>query len=546
MSNYELHRGDCLEVLRTMPDNSIDAIVTDPPYGLSKEPDMAEVLKHWLAGDDYVHKGKGFMGKSWDSFVPGPAVWRECLRVLKPGGHLVSFFGTRTYDMGVLAIRLAGFEVRDQLAWVYGSGFPKSQNVSKAIDKMGGQPWAGFAAMLDKVIKDAGFNYTSLDRALGIPSAGLHSCYWVRMDERGGLPPRRYYEKLKVLLNPPTEFTDLYDKAEREVLAIEKRKNAPSGIVSAGRESVEIEREITAPATEAAQRWEGWGTALKPAQEPIVLARKPLIGTVAANVLEHGTGALNIDGCRVPTEEGGRPKREVAAMREDVEYGGNALAGRVDGSLQSSKAVGSTDQGRWPANLAHDGSDEVLAAFPDAPGQQRSVGPEHGEKPSVNVYGDYGARDTFNPRGDKGSAARFFYCAKASKRDRNEGCEHLQEGRYSHDGRQTPIDNAYQRNSSNSSNSHPTVKPTDLMRWLVRLVTPPGGIVLDPYTGSGSTGKAAILEGFDFVGIERDADESGESLGYIDIARARIEWAVAADAATGESPQADMFAGGVA
>ena len=137
MSNYELHRGDCLEVLRTMPDNSIDAIVTDPPYGLSKEPDMAEVLKHWLAGDDYVHKGKGFMGKSWDSFVPGPAVWRECLRVLKPGGHLVSFFGTRTYDMGVLAIRLAGFEVRDQLAWVYGSGFPKSQNVSKAIDKAG-------------------------------------------------------------------------------------------------------------------------------------------------------------------------------------------------------------------------------------------------------------------------------------------------------------------------------------------------------------------------------------------------------------------------
>ena len=305
MSNYELHRGDCLEVLRTMPDNSIDAIVTDPPYGLSKEPDMAEVLKHWLAGDDYVHKGKGFMGKSWDSFVPGPAVWRECLRVLKPGGHLVSFFGTRTYDMGVLAIRLAGFEVRDQLAWVYGSGFPKSQNVSKAIDKAGGNPlsFRRFAEAYAEAVAKAGMTHTEVDRRLGLASAGSNSCYWARADHRGGLPPRHHWEAVRDLLSLPAVIERLYDAAEREVLAVERRKNAPSGIVSAGRESVDIEREITAPATEAARQWDGWGTALKPAQEPIVLARKPLTGTVATNVLDHGTGALNIDGCRVGSEK---------------------------------------------------------------------------------------------------------------------------------------------------------------------------------------------------------------------------------------------------
>ena len=525
MSNYELHRGDCLEVLRTMPDNSIDAIVTDPPYGLSKEPDMAEVLKHWLAGDDYVHKGKGFMGKSWDSFVPGPAVWRECLRVLKPGGHLVSFFGTRTYDMGVLAIRLAGFEVRDQLAWVYGSGFPKSQNVSKAIDKAGGNPlsFRRFAEAYAEAVAKAGMTHTEVDRRLGLASAGSNSCYWARADHRGGLPPRHHWEAVRDLLSLPAVIERLYDAAEREVLAVERRKNAPSGIVSAGRESVDIEREITAPATEAARQWDGWGTALKPAQEPIVLARKPLTGTVATNVLDHGTGALNIDGCRVGSEKvsthsrgqnGAFPKRpgEVSA-----EESGRKKDQR--GGLDHSERAG-----RWPANLVHDGSDEVLAAFPDAKGQQGALNGNEpsGKMGSANCYGKMDRRHASVPRSDAAtSAARFFYEAKASKRDRH---ERLPAG----------------------ENIHPTVKPTALMRWLARLITPPGGTVLDPYTGSGSTGKAAILEGFDFVGIERDADESGESLGYIDIARARIEWAVAADAATGESPQADMFAGGVA
>lgn len=468
MANHvTLLPGDCLLSLRMMADNSVDSIVTDPPYGLSKGPDMAEVLRHWLAGDDYQHKGGGFMGKTWDSFVPGPAVWREALRVLKPGGHLLAFFGTRTQDMGTLAIRLAGFEIRDSIAWVYGSGFPKSMDVSKAIDKMGGQPWGEFAGLLDRLIKGAGYNYTSLDRALGIASSGSNSCYWVRTDERGGLPPRHYYELLKKLLSPPKEFTDLYDEAEREVIAIERRKNAPSGIVAAGRESVEIERQITAPATDSAHQWEGWGTALKPALEPITVARKPLIGTVAANVLEHGTGAINIDACRI---------------------GG--------------------DDGRWPANLIHDGSDEVVALFPvTTSGAVRAGTVDHGKE--AGVLGGYDGRAMPEIEASTGSAARFFYCAKASRKDRHEGLDdpgaQFQRG--------TTLRQV--ENTATTGNNHPTVKPTDLMAYLCRLVTPPGGTVLDPFMGSGSTGKAAIREGFNFIGCELSPE-------YLEIARARI------------------------
>lgn len=455
MSHYRLERGDCLEHLRALPDASVDSIVTDPPYGLSKAPRMQEVLRHWLAGDDYQHRGGGFMGKAWDSFVPGPAVWKECLRVLKPGGHLLSFFGTRTYDMGVLAIRLAGFEIRDQIAWVYGSGFPKSQNVGKAIDKAAGatRPVVG----TQKVSRDLSRNGRTGDEAL----------------------------------SPVPVQETLID--------------------------------ITAPATEAARRWEGWGTALKPALEPIVMARKPLSGTVAGNVLQHGTGALNIDGCRVPSEpmapntgSGGMPRRHP-----DEQRGGGAVS-------QPS------DLGRWPANLVHDGSDEVMTAFPYAPGQQRPS--DDAQRSQANTYGAVSNNGkTYRPRGDKGSAARFFYCAKASKTDRNQGLESAPDkvlarscqaqADADHSNTVTTAGGAYNK-ARITKNNHPTVKPTALMRWLLRLVTPPGGTVLDPYTGSGSTGKAAILEGFQFIGFERDEDEDGEPLGYIDIARARMDWAV--------------------
>ena len=290
----DLRLGDCYDVLRTLPEASVDSIVTDPPYGLS------------------------FMGKRWDYDVPSVDIWAECLRVLKPGGHLLAFAGTRTQHRMAVRIEDAGFDIRDMIAWVYGSGFPKSHNLDGD--------------------------------------------------------------------------------------------------------------------------WQGWGTALKPALEPITVARKPLVGTVAANVLEHGTGALNVDGCRV-----GRDTDDVSGWSQT---GSKASANRAMSGGNYARDAKPDAAGRWPANLIHDGSEEPCALL--------------------------------------GDAARFFYCAKASKADRGEG------------------------------NNHPTVKPTDLMRYLCRLVTPPGGIVLDPFMGSGSTGKAALLEGFQFIGIEREQQ-------YLDIARARIK-----------------------
>ena len=380
---YQLHLGDCLDVLATLPDNSVDSIVTDPPYGLS------------------------FMGKKWDYDVPSVAIWEQCLRVLKPGGHLLAFAGTRTQHRMACRIEDAGFEIRDMIAWVYGSGFPKSLDVSKAIDKAAGA---------------------------------------VR-------------EKTRVKPRPETSGT-MSGKADTRPW-IEK-----------SRELGYHEVDGNTPATPEAQQWAGWGTALKPALEPITMARKPLDGTVAANVLAHGVGALNIDGCRVGSE-GGTCRDGKADKPNDA--GWENMRGHGIATLAA---------GRWPANLIHDGSDEVVKLFPDT---GKSTGGRIGKKSMGNVTNvPAGQYEKGDPGfGDTGSAARFFYCAKASKRDRDE------------------------------ANIHPTVKPTALMRYLCRLVTPPGGTVLDPFMGSGSTGKAARQEGFDFIGIEREAE-------YVEIAKARI------------------------
>ena len=371
---YKLIQGDCLEVLKTLDDASVDAVVTDPPYGLA------------------------FMGKAWDHSVPSVEVWQECLRVLKPGGHLLAFAGTRTQHRMAVAIEDAGFEIRDMIAWVYGSGFPKSLDVSKAIDRAAG--------------------------------------------------------------------------AEREVVGVRDDKSRASNF-GGGKTRPTLE---TAPATPEAQQWAGWGTALKPSLEPITLARKPTDGTVAANVLAHGTGALNIDGCRVDASEG-RPLIESKSEASTHAFGNG---------LNGSRCAGTTTAGRWPANLIHDGSDEALGLFPQtAPSKAAARG---GSNPNPMDWGN-GRSDGQIVKGHNdagGSAARFFYCAKASKQDRDEG------------------------------NPHPTVKPTDLMRYLCRLVTPPSGIVLDPFMGSGSTGKAALLEGLRFIGIELEPE-------YMEIAKRRIE-----------------------
>jgi hypothetical protein len=257
----------------------------------------------------------------------------------------------------------------------------------------------------------------------------------------------------------------------------------------------------------AAAAWHGWGTALKPAWEPIILARKPLQGTVAANVLRHGTGAMNIDGCRIESGDG--------YTENAVTQGVNTARTSYD-PRQERRTFEPSQQGRWPANVVHDGSDEVVALFPQSNGQQAAVGPQYGDKSSVNAYGDWGPRDHVEPRGDTGSAARFFYTAKAGREDRNWGCDEFAE-RPLHwsSGHQNPGSFQAEGTKREAKNNHPTVKPHDLMRWLCRLVTPPGGLVLDPFCGSGSTGRAAIAEGFRFVGIELDPE-------YAAIAEARM------------------------
>jgi site-specific DNA-methyltransferase (adenine-specific) len=405
--------GDCFEVLKTLPADSVDAIVTDPPYGLS------------------------FMGKKWDYDVPAVEVWAECLRVLKPGGHLLAFAGTRTQHRMAVRIEDAGFEIRDMIAWVYGSGFPKSLDVSKAIDK---------AAV-----------------------------------------------------------------AKREVVGINensrpaKRKGGAGFDAAVGGEALG-DMPITVPATPEAQQWAGWGTALKPALEPITVARKPLIGTVAANVLEHGTGALNVDGCRV-----GYDLEIDDTRRKPVPTSGWCLSGLpTNGSMDDSAL-----QGRWPANFIHDGSEEVVGLFP----QTTSGKPSGTRNANSNMFASGGKGVELTGFGDSGSAARFFYCAKASKKDRDEGCEGmpLQASYMVENGSKTAAaaNGVRYDRTTRQRNNHPTVKPTALMRYLCRLVTPPGGTVLDPFMGSGSTGKAAMLEGFNFIGIERDAE-------YLEISKARI------------------------
>ena len=380
--------GNSLHVLKELEPNSIDSVVTDPPYGLS------------------------FMGKKWDYDVPSVELWREVLRVLKPGGHVLSFGGTRTYHRMVVNIEDAGFEIRDQLQWLYGSGFPKSMDVSKAIDKAAG--------------------------------------------------------------------------AEREVLGVAGKsgslRNAMAGDFAGG------EYMSTAPATDLAKKWQGWGTALKPANEPIVLARKPLAPkhTVAQNVEAFGTGALNIEASRIATDDNlnGGAYSSGKRVRNESAFGGGVGGGVMSGAIGDFVQP----QGRWPANILFDEEAAAVldsqSGFSKSPAQTKAKNSSQPE--TKNSYGVYSSEGRIiQGHADSGGASRFFYVAKASKRERGEG------------------------------NGHPTVKPIKLMEHLVRLVTPPGGTVLDPFMGSGTTGVAAKGLGFEFIGIEREA-------AYVEIARKRI------------------------
>jgi transcriptional regulator with XRE-family HTH domain len=445
----ELLHGDCLERLKELPDCSVDACVTDPPYGLS------------------------FMGKAWDYDVPGAEVWREVLRVLKPGGHLLAFAGTRTQHRMAVQIEDAGFEIRDMIAWVYGSGFPKSLDVSKAIDKHGGASVAWFGPWFRKWRTEHGITQKQVAALFPSKTGGLTGC--VANWELGfNLPTPDQFNLIRDTFGLPF---DSIEAAEREAVA-QQRGTVLAVAPGQDNDRSSTTLDITAPATPEAQQWAGWGTALKPALEPITVARKPFKGTVAANVLKHGTGAINVDGCRVGTTRG--VPASLSKSKSSNTYGFGATAGHereLDPNL-----------GRWPANLIHDGSDEVVGLFPET---VNGGGFKQGmvqQRRTTNVAKGAEAERVRNAyeRDSGGSAARFFYCAKASKADRGDG------------------------------NGHPTVKPTELMRYLCRLVTPPGGVVLDPFMGSGSTGKAAALEGFRFIGIEREAE-------YLEIARQRVQ-----------------------
>lgn len=409
-----LYHGDCLDILTQLPDNSVSAVVTDPPYGLSTiTPDqLSEIIRVWSNGErDHMPEGKGFMGKSWDAFVPPPAVWDECLRVLKPGGYMAVFAGTRTQDLMGLSIRLAGFEIRDTLGWIYGSGFPKSMDVSKAIDKAAGA-----------------------ERAVV------------------GVNPRAAQQ------TPKHDTTSL---------------GAFAG----------TSPDLTAPATPEAERWSGWGTALKPAIEPIILARKPLDGTVAANVLAHGVGGLNIDACRVEAHDS--QLAEKYASVQNARARTNSIHGK-DGRDRA----GSTPHtsGRFPANVL---LDEHAAAEMD---RQSGVsvsraGGMSGDRKSGHIANEGGARGLAERGGHdaRGGASRFFpvfkYQAKAPKKER-------------------PVI----VREDGTKIAHPTVKPVALMEWLITLITPPGGVVLEPFAGSGTTLEAAMNLVVHAIGVEREPD----------------------------------------
>jgi site-specific DNA-methyltransferase (adenine-specific) len=437
MTNIRLHVGDCLEVLKGYPDNSFDSVVTDPPYHLTtgKKGGSGPASVNLDSPYGRARITTGFMGKVWDGgdVAFRPETWVEILRVLKPGGYLAAFGGTRTYHRLACAIEDAGFEIRDTVNWLYGSGFPKSLDLSKAID-----------------------SHLGVSREVIGTKRGV-----------GG-------ENLNDIVN------------NKDVRSTDDEGGKGLGAYGVGAKQVGVDVPITSPGSEEAKQYAGWGTSLKPSHEPICIARKPLIGTYAENVLAHGTGGINVDGCRVPLAG---DTYQINRFTDGAKpFGGGA------GHEYTSEA---TQQGRWPANTVITPDEEVLAAMPD---------------PTIVRY--------FNqfPYSED-DAQSFFYYAKASRKEREAGLEsrtgaEAVEREEGTDGLKSPRAGAG-RTASTVKNFHPTVKPIALMAWMCRLITPPGGTVLDPFMGSGSTGAAAVSEGFGFVGVDLDEE-------YVNIARHRI------------------------
>lgn len=496
-----LHPGDCREVLRGLADCSIDSVVTDPPYALVSigkrfgKPGSAPTRD----GDVYSRASAGFMGQQWDTGETAFAAefWAEVLRVLKPGGHAVAFSGTRTYHRMACAIEDAGFEVRDQLAWMYGSGFPKSHDVSKAIDKLdAAEERRRRALSFTAWVRSVGLTARVINEATGT----VMGSHYVTDKEQPLVATREHLEILRPMLSADVPAWVEQLVADREVESANFKARPITGHhdepAQASKWRAEYEGGQVAPAgaiTEAytaeAPQWSGWGTALKPAWEPIVLARKPFKGSVAESVLAHGTGALNIDGCRIHAADAQGGSYTIKRFKLGATL--NETGGTWKPEGKGPLFHGETKPGRWPANIVHDGSDEVLAAFPQTESGTGAVKRSTGSGYRANAFGAE-SRPAGTPNveyGDSGSAARFYYSAKADADDR-------------------------------LGSKHPTVKPVDLMQWLCRMVTPPGGTVLDPFAGTGTTGEAAFREGFRAVLIEREEAYQADIARRMDLALA--------------------------
>ena len=468
--NYKLYQGSMLDMLEVIEHSTIDSIVCDPPYELN------------------------FMGKGWDNsgIAFQPDTWKKCYEVLKPGGYLLAFGGSRTFHRIACAIEDAGFEIRDTIMWLYGSGFPKSMDISKQIDKRPNRSYENlnlFGKKLKEQRELKGYSKNDIDKMMGTNTA---YAWWEGRNYLGEfkiqLPDKENYKKLKEILELNDDMDFIFEEAEREIIGqkekLESYQYKNNNVYQTNGDKEKITLDITIPSTELAKKWQGWGTALKPSFEPIIVARKPFKGSLVDNVIEYGVGGINIDECRVGNEERFNPS---ATIGKDGIYNWNTTTN------ENEDYKGQVVNGRFPAN--------TILTYDETPSDER---------------------------------LRYFYCAKASKKDRDEGCQDLEdtvnacsnqaiaELKRGNDTFSDEINSTFNK-VYKGKNTHPTVKPTELMQYLVRIVTPNNGIVLDPFNGSGSTGKAVMYENrernknYKYIGIELTEE-------YLPIAKARIEY----------------------
>ena len=502
--SYKIYNNDCLKQLDLLEENSIDSIITDPPYELN------------------------FMGKGWDNAGISFQIntWQKCLRVLKPGGYLLAFGGSRTFHRIAVGIEDAGFEIRDTIMWLYGSGFPKSMDISKILDKRNGRNYnEDFRNYINNKRLEKNISLKQINELFGLSTDGGGVASYIFSERKSnGLPTKEQYKILKEILELDNKYDELINitEAKREVIGTKKSGGANAWINGMNNKENEEQKytgfnewEITAPSTDLAKQWEGWGTTLKPSFEPIIVARKPFKGSLVDNIIKYGVGGINIDECRVENQH-----FEI----KNGDYDNNENQSCFGNIKRTPKEYNS----RFPANtiLTYDETDfeEVCGGFP----KTKNITKSHIAKNSDNNINFNASKEvSIIGYNDSGSASRYFYCAKASKKDRDEGLEEF-DYKNLDIGDERPSGGSWERRTGKKTlprkNIHPTVKPTELMQYLVRLVSPKGATILDPFMGSGSTGKAVMLENkekeanYKFIGIEKERE-------YCDIAEERIQWA---------------------